>query len=148
MEEILLEYGTYNIQWSMLGGAGFLIVLGIALSYFVSKKRGTLSIGKVDALRYGGWGLIALGVFCTVWFLLDAEWDGTVNANKFQSWRTEEGYYIEEYGKVEERLGNKQIQVKTDEGIVEKQVNIVVEGCDFDVYGQLTNGEVWACYKD
>lgn len=145
MKEILIDYGTREIQWAWLILSLVIIFAGIGLSITMSKGALKLPKNKLDAFRYVSWGLVLIGMVVGVLSLLNSELNNNQKNSAIKNWKSERGYYVENYGKIEE-LRHETIRVETINGeMVEKEIDKAIAGCDFEVYAELTNGEVWVC---
>ncbi|MGI8315785.1 hypothetical protein [Halobacillus mangrovi] len=145
MKEILVDYGTREIQWGWIILSIVILLAGIGLSISISKGALKLQKNKLDALRYASWGLVLAGGIVGVLSLLNSELNNNQKNSAMNNWKSERGYYVENYGKIAE-LRNETIRVETINGeMVEKDIDKVISGCDFEVYAELTNGDVWVC---
>ncbi|MFC7321646.1 hypothetical protein [Halobacillus campisalis] len=147
MGEILLEYGTSEDQWGILTLSLFVILVGIAMVIAISKGVLKLPVNKKDKFIYVVWGFILLGGVGAVITLFNTSINETKNNNAIKGWTSERGYYVENYGEIKERKGEESIIVGTNSKEEEKEVDHVINGCDFDVYAELTNGDVWICIE-
>gem|GEM_PF-4878200 len=148
MEELLRDYGSTGTVWIWLVVAILIAAGGVALSIAISKGKFDLPRVKIDRLRYGSWALVFIGVLIALFTLADGEITFSQNNRALEQWN-EDGYYVENYGEIEERDGET-IQVKegSQDTPTELKADHILTGCDRDVYAEVTNGEVWICVTE
>ncbi|SFF64591.1 hypothetical protein SAMN05216353_10458 [Halobacillus alkaliphilus] len=147
MEELLRDYGSTGTVWIWLVIAILIAAGGVALSIAISKGKFDLPRVKIDRLRYVSWAIVFTGVLIALFTLADGEITFSQNNMALEQWN-ENGYYVENYGEIEERDGET-IQVKEGaQEATELKADYILIGCDRDVYAEVTNGEVWICVSE
>ncbi|KHE72875.1 hypothetical protein [Halobacillus sp. BBL2006] len=146
MENVLMEYGTEQNHLGWLFVAVAVILIGIVVIVAISKKKIDLPKNQMDTFLYSAWAFVLLGALSGVFLLFDAANNEAKNDNAMKNWSSNEGYYVESYGTVKERVNETTIKVEnSDSSVVEKEVDQIINGCDKEVYAELTNGQVWLC---
>ncbi len=110
MEELLRDYGSTGTVWIWLVVAILIAAGGVALSIAISKGKFDMPRVKIDRLRYVSWAFVFTGVLIALFTLADGEVTFSQNNRALDQWN-ENGYYVENYGEIEERDGET-IQVK------------------------------------
>ncbi|MCA1011743.1 hypothetical protein [Halobacillus halophilus] len=148
MEELIRDYGSTGTVWIWLVIAILIAAGGVALSIAISKGKFDLPRVKIDRLRYVSWALVFTGLLIALFTLADGEITFNQNNRALEQWN-EDGYYVENYGEIEERDGET-IQVKegSQDTTTELKADHILYGCDRDVYAEVTNGEVWICVSE
>ncbi len=145
MEQVLREYGTSSNNWIFLALGGFILLSGMIFLIVIAKRKDGWRKNQTDLFRYTSWGCLLLGAMIGVYGLLNGEMTNSQDDSMMRNWTSERGYYVDNFGKVEDRPEENIIQVRTGSSVAEKEVDHVIKGCDERVYAEFTNEEVWLC---
>ncbi|WP_226577253.1 hypothetical protein [Halobacillus litoralis] len=148
MKDVLLEYGTSEVQWGLLLLFSLVLLGGIILVRVIRKETLNLKKNTLDTIKYVGWGFIAFGSFCIIFTLFNSNLNEAKNNRTIHHWKDENDYYVENYGKIDGRSSDRTFTIEKGSNIVEKKADTIIEGCDYAVFAELTNGDVWLCVQE